>query len=198
MDKVTVRNCEVIPLKKLINKVDFITFHGLPDGKEHIALKFSGWDGKGEPLVRIHSECMTGDVFHALRCDCGEQLDEALSLMDKLGGILIYLRQEGREIGLYNKIDAYRLQSSGIDTFQANIELGFPVDSRDFTVAAKILKTLEVSSVRLLSNNPEKKIQLEINGISVSKVIPTGTFVNKFNQNYLSAKKSKTNHSLNL
>lgn len=198
MDNLTVRNREVIPLKKLTSKVEFITFHGVPDGKEHIALKFSGWDGKGEPLVRIHSECMTGDVFHSLRCDCGEQLDEALSLMDKLGGILIYLRQEGRGIGLYNKIDAYRLQSSGIDTFQANIELGFPVDSRDFTVAAKILKALKVRSVRLLSNNPEKKIQLETNGISVSELIPTGTFVNKFNQNYLNAKKSKTNHSLNL
>lgn len=198
MDNVTVRNRELIPLKNLISQVEFITFHGLPDGKEHIALRFSSWNGKGEPLVRIHSECMTGDVFHSLRCDCGEQLDEALSLMDKLGGILIYLRQEGRGIGLYNKIDAYSLQSSGIDTYQANIELGFPVDSRDFTVAAKILKALEVSSVKLLSNNPEKKVQLETYGISVSGLIPTGTFVNKFNQNYLIAKKSKTNHSLNL
>ncbi|MNM37567.1 Riboflavin biosynthesis protein RibBA [compost metagenome] len=141
---------------------------------------------------------MTGDIFHSLRCDCGEQLDEALSMMDKLGGILVYLRQEGRGIGLYNKIDAYRLQSSGIDTFQANIELGFPMDSRDFSVAAKILKALEVSSVKLLSNNPEKKVQLELYGVAVSEIIPTGTFVNKFNKNYLSAKKSQTNHSLNL
>lgn len=198
MDRVTVRNREYIPLKNLKSAVEFITFHGLPDEKEHIALKLSGSNGVTEPIVRIHSECMTGDVFHSLRCDCGDQLHEALDIMDKQGGILIYLRQEGRGIGLYNKIDAYKLQSTGIDTYQANIELGFPKDSRDFSVAAQILKALKIESVRLLTNNPDKKNQLELYGIAVSEVIPTGTFVTQHNRMYLNAKKSKTNHSLNI
>lgn len=198
MNIVTVRNSEIIPLKNLASDVEFITFHGIVDGKEHIALRFTGWDKTSVPIIRIHSECMTGDVFHSLRCDCGEQLDEALSIMDKQGGIVIYLRQEGRGIGLYNKIDAYKLQSSGIDTYQANITLGFPKDNRDFMVAAQILKALNIESIRLLSNNPEKKNQLEHYGISVTEQISTSTFVNKFNQDYLQAKKNKTNHSLKL
>ncbi|MFJ5409614.1 GTP cyclohydrolase II [Pectobacterium punjabense] len=198
VNNLSIRNRELIPLKGINNNVEFITFHGLSDGKEHIALKFSHCDGNSDPLVRIHSECMTGDVFHSLRCDCGEQLTEALSLMDKKGGILLYLRQEGRGIGLYNKIDSYQLQRSGMDTYQANIELGFPQDVRDFSIAAQMLYALDVKSIKLLSNNPEKKIQLELHGISVSQLINTGTFLNEFNKDYLTTKKYKTNHILNV
>ncbi|GKW26201.1 GTP cyclohydrolase-2 [Pectobacterium carotovorum subsp. carotovorum] len=198
MNNLSIRNRELIPLKGISSNVEFITFHGLSDGKEHIALKFSHWDGNSDPLVRIHSECMTGDIFHSLRCDCGEQLTEALSLMDKKGGILLYLRQEGRGIGLYNKIDSYQLQRSGMDTYQANIELGFPQDIRDFSIAAQMLYALDVKSIKLLSNNPEKKIQLEFHGISVSQLINTGTFLNEFNKDYLTTKKYKTNHILNV
>ncbi|MBN3134401.1 GTP cyclohydrolase II [Pectobacterium punjabense] len=198
MNNLSIRNRELIPLKGINSNVEFITFHGLSDGKEHIALKFSHCDGNSDPLVRIHSECMTGDVFHSLRCDCGEQLTEALSLMDKKGGILLYLRQEGRGIGLYNKIDSYQLQRSGMDTYQANIELGFPQDVRDFSIAAQMLYALDVKSIKLLSNNPEKKIQLELHGISVSQLINTGTFLNEFNKDYLTTKKYKTNHILNV
>ncbi|UVO10551.1 GTP cyclohydrolase II [Pectobacterium polonicum] len=198
VNNLSIRNRELIPLKGISSNVEFITFHGLSDGKEHIALKFSHWDGNSDPLVRIHSECMTGDIFHSLRCDCGEQLTEALSLMDKKGGILLYLRQEGRGIGLYNKIDSYQLQRSGMDTYQANIELGFPQDIRDFSIAAQMLYALDVKSIKLLSNNPEKKIQLEFHGISVSQLINTGTFLNEFNKDYLTTKKYKTNHILNV
>lgn len=198
VSNLSIRNRELIPLKGISSNVEFITFHGLSDGKEHIALKFSHWDENSDPLVRIHSECMTGDVFHSLRCDCGEQLTEALSLMDKKGGILLYLRQEGRGIGLYNKIDSYQLQRSGMDTYQANIELGFPQDTRDFSIAAQMLYALDVKSIKLLSNNPEKKIQLEFHGISVSQLINTGTFLNEFNKDYLTTKKYKTNHILNV
>ncbi|WP_233671792.1 GTP cyclohydrolase II [Pectobacterium punjabense] len=198
VNNLSIRNRELIPLKGINSNVEFITFHGLSDGKEHIALKFSHCDGNSDPLVRIHSECMTGDVFHSLRCDCGEQLTEALSLMDKKGGILLYLRQEGRGIGLYNKIDSYQLQRSGMDTYQANIELGFPQDVRDFSIAAQMLYALDVKSIKLLSNNPEKKIQLELHGISVSQLINTGTFLNEFNKDYLTTKKYKTNHILNV
>ncbi|WCG82312.1 GTP cyclohydrolase II [Pectobacterium sp. A5351] len=198
VNNLSIRNRELIPLKGINSNVEFITFHGLSDGKEHIALKFSHRDGNADPLVRIHSECMTGDIFHSLRCDCGEQLTEALSLMDKKGGILLYLRQEGRGIGLYNKIDSYQLQRSGMDTYQANIELGFPQDTRDFSIAAQMLYALDVKSIKLLSNNPEKKIQLEFHGISVSQLINTGTFLNEFNKDYLTTKKYKTNHILNV
>ncbi|MEQ9899748.1 GTP cyclohydrolase II [Pectobacterium punjabense] len=198
VNNLSIRNRALIPLKGINSNVEFITFHGLSDGKEHIALKFSHCDGNSDPLVRIHSECMTGDVFHSLRCDCGEQLAEALSLMDKKGGILLYLRQEGRGIGLYNKIDSYQLQRSGMDTYQANIELGFPQDVRDFSIAAQMLYALDVKSIKLLSNNPEKKIQLELHGISVSQLINTGTFLNEFNKDYLTTKKYKTNHILNV
>lgn len=199
MSNVRIRNSDYIPLKNLTNKAEFITFHGFADGKEHIALRFPGWNVKnGAPLVRIHSECLTGDVFHSLRCDCGEQLTEALSLMDRQGGVVLYLRQEGRGIGLYNKIDAYKLQSAGMDTYQANIELGFPQDVREFQTAAQMLHALDMRSVTLLSNNPEKKNQLESHGIHVERVMNTGTFLNTFNKAYLSAKKEKTNHLLNL
>ncbi|WP_431224296.1 GTP cyclohydrolase II [Serratia sp. L9] len=196
MDELCIRNRTLIPLKGITKPVEFITFRGFPVEKEHIALRFAHRENNPVPLVRIHSECMTGDVFHSLRCDCGEQLSEAMSLLEDQGGLLLYLRQEGRGIGLYNKIDAYQLQNSGMDTYQANIELGFSHDEREFSIAAMMLKALDIFEICLLSNNPDKKTQLEHHGINVNRVVNTGTFLNKFNKDYLSAKKKKLTISL--
>lgn len=198
MPKAQIRNRVSIPLKNLTNSPDFITFHGLIEDKEHIALDFRRSNKAIAPLVRIHSECMTGDVFHSLRCDCGEQLNEALRLIDSEAGILLYMRHEGRGIGLYNKIDAYKLQSEGLDTFQANLQLGFSQDEREFITAAHMLQALQVTQIRLLSNNPQKKQQLEQNGIRVIQSINTGIYLTQYNQDYLIAKKEKTDHSINL
>lgn len=171
---------------------EILTFDQLADGKEHVALVFGTWEGN--PLVRMHSECLTGDVFGSARCDCGPQLREAISLMRTCGGIVLYLRQEGRGIGLYNKLDAYGLQDRGLDTFAANRSLNFADDLRDYTPAAQMLSALGVSSVRLLSNNPSKADQLRQEGIGVTEMVPTGTFVNESNRNYLLSKVEKSGH----
>lgn len=173
---------------------DFVTFEGLRDADEHVALVFQGGD-QGVPIVRIHSECLTGDVFGSLRCDCGAQLHEALDLFKKKGGILLYLRQEGRGIGLYNKLDAYKLQVDGVDTFAANRQLGFPSDGRDFRVAAEMLRALNVNKIELLSNNPEKQTHLEGFGIVVTRRIPTMAHRTPVNSAYLDAK-SRRGHSI--
>jgi GTP cyclohydrolase II len=169
------------------------TFEGLD--KEHFAMVFG--DMAETPLVRIHSECMTGDVFGSALCDCGPQLNEAISKMTKSGGVLIYLRQEGRGIGLNNKIAAYRLQRQGLDTFEANIDLGFEEDLRDFSVAAIMLQLLSVNQCILLSNNPDKAQQLRDAGIDVVEIVNTATYMNDQNTEYLKAKK-KRSHTLNL
>src|SRR5690349_8516197 len=137
-----------------------VTFHGLADGEEHLALVLgdpTSWD---VPLVRMHSECLTGDVFGSARCDCGPQLREAVERIAATGGVLLYLRQEGRGIGLYNKLDAYALQDTGLDTYQANTALGLPEDGRDYTAAAQMLAVLNVTELDLLTNNPDKARQL--------------------------------------
>lgn len=173
---------------------EIATFDGLPDRQEHIAVLFTGW--RGAPLVRLHSECLTGDVFGSQRCDCGPQLNEAVSLMRDDGGIILYLRQEGRGIGLYNKLDAYRLQDSGLDTFAANRELSFADDGRDYASAARMLTALGVHEIRLLTNNPDKIGQLRAHGIVVSEVRPTGVFRNESNRRYLDAKRELAGHTL--
>lgn len=165
---------------------EVVTFDGLRDSGEHLALVFGG--RAQPPMVRLHSECLTGDVFGSARCDCGLQLHEAITLMGAEGGIVLYLRQEGRGIGLYNKLDAYRLQDRGLDTFAANRELNFDDDQRDYRVAAQILQALGVSSIRLLTNNPDKARQLGENGIRVTEVVPTGAYANEFNRRYLRSK----------
>ncbi|WP_417221811.1 GTP cyclohydrolase II RibA [Achromobacter spanius] len=170
------------------------TFYGLADGKEHIALKF-GKPG-ARPLVRLHSECLTGDVFGSLRCDCGPQLQEALGLLHSEGGYLLYLRQEGRGIGLYSKLDAYRLQENGRDTFAADRELGHhSIDSRDYTSAAQMLHAMGITRIELLSNNPDKSLQLGRHGIQV-ECRRTGVYANPHNLAYLQAKVDQTNHAL--
>ncbi|MGY4719462.1 GTP cyclohydrolase II [Naumannella huperziae] len=174
---------------------DLISFDGLADGGEHVALVRQG---EGVPLVRVHSECLTGDVFGSHRCDCGEQLAEALALVRAEGGIVLYLRQEGRGIGLYNKIDAYALQDAGLDTYAANEALDLPADGRDFAVAAQMLAALGVDTIRLLSNNPDKDRQLAEFGITIAERVPTQTFRHPENLAYLRAKRTRMGHDLRL
>ena len=182
------------------------TFNGLVDGKEHLALGLGDWrgalrravDGGPAPLVRPHSECLTGDVFGSRRCDCGPQLREAVERIADRGGILLYLRQEGRGIGLYAKLDAYALQDSGLDTYEANVALGHGEDERDYTVAAQMLRALGAERVALLSNNPDKVDQLRACGIRVSEQVPTGVYVSPVNVGYLAAKATHSRHTLDL
>lgn len=174
---------------------EIISFEPLDKDNEHIALVFHQADKtNNKPIIRIHSECLTGDVFNSSRCDCGNQLDEAVELMGEKGGILLYLRQEGRGIGLYNKLDAYVLQQQGMNTYQANQHLGFEEDARDFEVAADMLKALSVEKVKLMTNNPRKVKSLEEHGINVDEVLATGVYTKPDNEHYLETKKSQGNH----
>src|SRR3954454_20386175 len=175
-----------------------VTFHGLVDGQEHVALVFgepSTWD---VPLVRLHSGCLTGDVFGSARCDCGPQLREAVERIASAGGVLLYLRQEGRGIGLYNKLDAYALQDRGLDTYEANTALGFAEDARDYNAAAEMLTALGIAELDLLTNNPDKVRQLRDLGVSVRSARPTGVFASDSNLRYLHAKVEHTQHDIDL
>ncbi|WP_042387347.1 GTP cyclohydrolase II [Streptacidiphilus melanogenes] len=176
------------------------TFAGLSDPGEHIALTLGERNRTSEqvPLVRLHSECLTGDVLGSARCDCGPQLQEATRQIDAEGGCLLYLRQEGRGIGLYNKLDAYVLQDRGFDTYAANEELNLDPDARNYRVAAEMLTLLGFTSIRLLTNNPEKAKQLAQYGIDVVAVVPTGVFVTEDNRYYLETKARVTRHTLAL
>jgi len=161
---------------------------------EHVALLIGTPDGQ-PPLVRLHSECLTGDVLGSLKCDCGPQLDAAIAAITASGwGILLYLRQEGRGIGLINKLRAYALQDQGFDTVDANTRLGFAVDSRNFAVAARMLALLGQDAVRLLTNNPEKVAQLEAAGITVTERVPHILPANPYNERYLATKRDRTGH----
>jgi GTP cyclohydrolase II len=173
-----------------------VTFSGLVDGREHLALGLGG--RRRAPLVRLHSECLTGDALGSQRCDCGPQLQEALVRIAATGGYLLYLRQEGRGIGLYNKLDAYVLQDLGLDTFEANLALGHGEDDRDYAVAAQMLATLDVDAVRLLSNNPDKARQLEDYGVRVLDRQPTGVHLSETNARYLATKAAYAHHTLDL
>lgn len=164
--------------------------------REHVAVAFGGWAEQQAPLVRIHSECLTGDVFGSARCDCGPQLREALRIVGRHGGIVLYLRQEGRGIGLYNKLLAYRLQDRGMDTYTANRALKRGEDERDFGVAAQMLHAMGVHRCRLLTNNPDKQAQLSAHGIEVVERVPTGVFVNGSNRSYLEAKVARAHHEI--
>lgn len=178
------------------------TFRGLVDGAEHLLWAFGGADAAsgpaGAPLVRLHSECLTGDVFGSERCDCGPQLDEAIMRLDMEGGYLLYLRQEGRGIGLYAKLDAYELQDAGLDTYEANRALGHADDDRDYSAAAQMLRAVDVTRIRLLSNNPDKRDQLVAHGIAVDEMVSTGVHLTPANARYLRAKRDHTGHALTL
>lgn len=165
------------------------------DHKEHLAIvKGDVKDGE-DVLVRVHSECLTGDVFGSKRCDCGEQLANALATIEKAGrGVVVYMRQEGRGIGLTNKIKAYALQEQGLDTVEANVELGFPADMREYSLAAQIIRYLGIKSIKLLTNNPSKKENLEHWGIQVDKRVPVIVKANSVNAAYLRTKKEKMGH----
>ncbi|MDA8792994.1 GTP cyclohydrolase II [Bacteriovoracaceae bacterium] len=191
----TIRNEVKIPIGKHMG--EFVTFHGLVDRKEHLAINFKVQPGK-TPLVRMHSECLTGDVFQSHRCDCGEQLNEAIDLIAHHGGTLLYLRQEGRGIGLYNKIDAYQYQLEGFDTYAANKKLGLENDLRDYTVAAQMLRAMGMNRVKLLTNNPDKIQQLVDLGIAIEEQLSTSVFLKEGNVNYLKAKVDVTSHRLKL
>ncbi|GGB21366.1 GTP cyclohydrolase-2 [Agarivorans gilvus] len=178
---------------------EMLSFTDLKTDKEHVALVFKQADSlQDTPLVRIHSECLTGDVFGSSRCDCGEQLNEAIEKMAEQGGIILYMRQEGRGIGLYNKLDAYQLQIKGIDTYSANNQLGFDDDLRDFAEAAQMLKAMGVSQLKLLSNNPRKQAALEQHGIKVTEMQSTGVYRKQDNHYYLETKATRGKHRLKL
>lgn len=167
-------------------------------GKEHVALTMGDVCGQSDVLCRVHSECLTGEVFHSLRCDCKEQLERGMECIAKAArGVFIYLRQEGRGIGLIEKLRAYNLQDEGADTVDANVKLGHPIDARDYKLAADILAQLDVRSVHLLTNNPNKVVQLEKYGVTVAKRIPlVPDKLNEYNKKYLQTKISKLGHSL--
>jgi 3,4-dihydroxy 2-butanone 4-phosphate synthase/GTP cyclohydrolase II len=174
-----------------------VGYRSLLDDKHHIALVKGDVAGKPDVLVRVHSECVTGDVFHSLRCDCGEQLEAALSMIEEEGeGVLLYLAQEGRGIGLLNKLRAYKLQEEGLDTVEANERLGLPADLRDYGIGAQILVDLGLSSIRILTNNPKKIRGLEGYGLSVSAQIPIEAAPNPDNHAYLRTKRDKLEHTL--
>lgn len=172
-----------------------IAFRARFGHEEHLAVIIGNYKAQKVPYVRIHSSCVTGDVFGSLRCDCGEQLKKAVLFMHKQGGgIILYLGQEGRGIGIANKLRAYQLQDNGMDTVEANVALGFEADERDFAIAATMLKALAIKKVRLLTNNPVKLQQLELYGIKVEKREPLVTEANRHNRQYIATKARKMGH----
>ncbi|MBT2597130.1 GTP cyclohydrolase II [Arthrobacter sp. ISL-72] len=209
LNAAAVRSRVTVPLRfpdGFTSTAEVLTFHGLVDGKEHLLLALGSWEqallaaasgGRG-PLVRLHSECLTGDVFGSERCDCGPQLREAAEEITAAGGFLLYLRQEGRGIGLYSKLDAYALQDTGLDTYEANLALGHGEDERDYTAAAQMLAALGATNVRLLTNNPDKSAQLTALGIGIAEQVPTGVHVSPANHRYLAVKRDHTAHTLTL
>jgi 3,4-dihydroxy 2-butanone 4-phosphate synthase / GTP cyclohydrolase II len=186
-----------VKLPTRIGEFEFIPFRQVTNGIEHAALIKGSWT-KDEPvMVRVHSSCFTGDIFHSLRCDCGPQLDKAMEMVEAEGkGVVIYLSQEGRGIGLLNKIKSYKLQEEGMDTFQANLELGFSEDERDYGVGASIMRELGLGKVRLISNNPVKRAGLEGYGIKIVETIPLIIQPNPFNEFYLETKAHKMGHNI--
>jgi 3,4-dihydroxy 2-butanone 4-phosphate synthase / GTP cyclohydrolase II len=174
-----------------------VGFRSLVDDKHHVAMVKGDIDDAEDVLVRVHSECLTGDVFHSLRCDCGQQLEDALLRIEHEGrGVLLYLAQEGRGIGLLNKLRAYRLQEGGLDTVDANLELGLPADLRDYGIGAQILVDLGLTSIRLLTNNQKKIVGLEGYGLRVTDQLPIVHPPTPYNAGYLRAKREKLGHRL--
>ncbi|WAT16983.1 GTP cyclohydrolase II [Aurantiacibacter sp. MUD11] len=182
-------------------EAEIVAFRSAGDMREHVALVLGDRSLDTVPLVRLHSECLTGDIFGSLKCDCGPQLDHALAAMSAAGaeggwGVLLYMRQEGRGIGLINKLRAYRLQDEGVDTLEANRRLGLPEEARDFPLAARMLDLLGIAEVRLMTNNPEKVAALEEAGVRVAERVPHELPANPHNTRYLATKRDKAGHLL--
>jgi GTP cyclohydrolase II len=191
--EVTLLSRARLPLEDM-PETQIFAFRASDDGQDHVALLVGAFGGK-PPLVRLHSECLTGDVFGSLKCDCGPQLHQALRLIGTAGGgVLLYLRQEGRGIGLANKLRAYALQDRGLDTVDANLRLGFSDDERDYAHAAAILRALGIDEVRLLTNNPNKVAALEAEGIKVAERVAHHMPSNPHNADYLAVKRSRSGH----
>jgi GTP cyclohydrolase II len=205
----TIRTEVMVPLQfsdGFTTTARVLTFDGLVDGREHLGVGLGDRTGRlapadrcdRPPLVRLHSECLTGDVFGSQRCDCGPQLREAVGRIDQTGGYLLYLRQEGRGIGLVAKLDAYALQDAGLDTYEANLALGFDADERDYAVAAQMLHALGTPCIELLSNNPDKARQLRRHGVTVARQVPTAVHLSRANAHYLATKVRRGAHTLDL
>lgn len=176
---------------------ELVAFKQINSGEIHMALKKGNWK-KDEPvLVRVHSSCVTGDILHSLRCDCGEQLHAAMQMVEKEGkGLILYMNQEGRGIGLMNKLRAYKLQEEGLDTVEANLELGFKMDERDYGVGAQILRQMGISKLRLITNNPRKRAGLSGYGLEVVENVPIEIHPNPHNEGYLKTKRDKLGHDI--
>jgi 3,4-dihydroxy 2-butanone 4-phosphate synthase/GTP cyclohydrolase II len=174
-----------------------VPFRQKSNGAEHVALIKGEWSADEPILTRVHSSCMTGDIFGSLRCECGDQLHESMRLIEKEGkGVIVYMMQEGRGIGLLNKIAAYKLQDEGLDTVDANLHLGFNADERDYGVGAQILSALGVSKMKLLTNNPIKRVGLEGYGLEVTEIVPIEIEPNEYNQKYMKTKRDRMGHHL--
>lgn len=192
-----VKKVEKITLPTKYGKFTLHLYEDLYDNDAHIALSLGEYSASDSVLVRVHSECLTGDVFHSQRCDCGDQLENAMEMIAKNNsGVIIYLRQEGRGIGLTHKIKAYRLQEDGLDTVEANQKLGFSPDLRDYGVGAQILKDLGIVNITIMTNNPKKLVGLEGHGLNITNRVPIKIKPNKENEKYLKTKKSKLGHLL--
>ena len=188
---------ETVNMPTAYGKFKLIPFRQLSNGAEHVVLIKGEWDKNDPVLVRVHSSCMTGDIFGSMRCECGEQLHKAMEMIEKEGkGVIVYMNQEGRGIGLMNKIKAYKLQEEGLDTVDANLHLGFNADERDYGVGAQILREVGVSKIRLMSNNPVKRIGLEAYGLSIVENVPIEVATNEFNEFYMQTKKLRMGHNL--
>jgi 3,4-dihydroxy 2-butanone 4-phosphate synthase/GTP cyclohydrolase II len=188
---------EEVILPTQFGDFSIIPFRQKSNGAEHVALIKGKWEVNEPVLVRVHSSCMTGDIFGSMRCECGDQLHKSMELIEKEGkGVIVYMMQEGRGIGLLNKIAAYKLQDQGLDTIDANLHLGFKADERDYGVGAQILRSLGVTKMRLLTNNPVKRVGLEGFGLEVVEIIPIEIEPNKFNQKYLKTKRDRMGHHL--
>ncbi len=192
-----VKKAEEVNLPTKYGNFKLHLYEDIFDNNSHLALSLGDFNHKKSTLVRVHSECLTGDVFHSQRCDCGDQLETAMQMIsNNKSGVIVYLKQEGRGIGLLHKIKAYRLQEGGLDTVEANEELGFSADLRDYGVGAQILKDLGITNITIMTNNPKKLVGLEGHGLNIVSRIPIKIKPNQNNKEYLETKKSKLGHIL--
>ena len=190
--------CEIaVNMPTAYGDFEMIAYSQISDGTQHLVIKKGEWEANEPVLVRVHSSCMTGDIFGSCRCDCGEQLHQAMQMIEKAGkGVVLYMNQEGRGIGLLNKLKAYKLQEQGMDTVDANLELGFKMDERDYGIGAQILRDLGISKMKLISNNPKKRTGLIGYGLEIIENVPLLTSPNPHNAQYLNTKKEKMGHEI--